>query len=206
MQYHIQLDEEMIEHAKYTITPSGDDTQGNYTVSYQTGTLEITKNTTGLTVTGVDYNVTYDGEAHGEAAEASVTDDTTISYSTDGGNTWKSDFPTIKDVGTIKVKVKAENPNYKDATAEYTLTVTRRPVTVTGDGWDAEQKYTGSEYSKNTYTFRNVVEGQTATITYNIAGTEVGSYTGEFRDDFQVKSGEVDVTANYELTAKTPAR
>ena len=47
-------------------------------------------------------------------------------------------------------------------------------------------------------------EIQTASITYSISGTEVGSYTGTFGDDFKVMSGETDVTANYTLTTKTP--
>ena len=187
----------------YTITPDGDAEQGNYEVTYVPGTLTITKNTTDLTVTGVDYSGTYDAAAHGEAAKASVTE-ATISYSIDGGETWTAEFPTITNVGTVNVTVKAENSNYETATDTYTLEVTKRAVTVTGDGWDADQLYTGSEYSKDTYTFANVVKDQTATISYSISGTDVGTYTGKFGDDFKVMSGEDDVTANYELTTKTP--
>ena len=40
---------------------------------------------------------------------------TTISYSTDGGANWSTDFPTIKDVGTMTVTVKA--PSNKSVTA-----------------------------------------------------------------------------------------
>ena len=92
------------------------------------------------------------------------------------------------------------------------LTINKREVTVTGDGWDADQPYTGTEYSKDTYQFANVVEGQTASISYELKGTEVGPYTGTFGEDFKVVIddsgtlglGKTDVTANYKLTDKTP--
>ena len=42
-------------------------------------------------------------------------------------------MPSITDVGTLNVKAKAENKNYKDVTVDYTLKVTRKPVTVTAD-------------------------------------------------------------------------
>ena len=87
------------------------------------------------------------------------------------------------------------------------LEITPREVTVTGDGWNSDQPYTGSEYSKDTYTFDNVVSGQTASISYSLSGTEVGSYTGKFTDEsFKVMSGDTDVTANYKLTTKTPGK
>ena len=85
------------------------------------------------------------------------------------------------------------------------LVINKRDVTVTGDGWSSDQPYTGSEYKKETYTFSNVVTGETATITYEIKGTEVGPYTGTFGDDFAVKKADgSDSTGNYNLTTKTP--
>ena len=175
-------------------------------VKANNGTLVITKANT-LTVSGTDYDAAYDGAAHGDAATANVTAGTTVSYSTNGGETWSTTVPQITNVGTVTVQVKAENANYVTATNSYTLTVTPREVTVTGDGWDTDQVYTGTEYSKSTYTFDNVVSGQTASITYRIAGTDVGSYTGKFSEgyaDFKVMSGETDVTANYTLKNATP--
>ena len=158
-------------------------TDGNYLVTaQQNGKLTIEKSNE-LTVSGTGYNDVYDGQAHGAAAVAKVNGavaEATISYSVDGGSTWSSTVPTITDVGKVTVSVKAENSNYETATASYTLEVTKRPVTVTGDGWDTDQLYTGTEYKKETYTFYNVVSDQTATISYSIKGTEIGSYTGEF--------------------------
>ena len=89
-------------------------------------------------------------------------------------------------------------------TAEQKLAINKRDVTVAGEGWTEDQPYTGSEYAKSGTTFTNVVEGQTATIGYELKGTEVGKYTGTFAEDFKVMNGEADVTANYNLTTKTP--
>ena len=99
----------------YTITASGEAEQGNYTVTYKPGSFEITKAET-LSVEGKNYKDTYDGLSHGEAAEANVTDGTTVYYSTDGGENWGTEVPQITNVGKVTVRVKAENANYVTAT------------------------------------------------------------------------------------------
>ena len=51
----------------YTITPSGDDEQGNYNVTYETGTLTITPKVIGNGTTpaeGIDIDITYDGSTY----------------------------------------------------------------------------------------------------------------------------------------------
>lgn len=178
-----------------------------YNVTYVDGTLTITaktinpdpENPNGITVDTPNDSV-YDGEEHkyepvvkdGEKVLVKDTD-YTVSYDTE-------DFINVK---TIKVTITGIG-NYT-GTVERTYKITKRSVTVTGDGWNTDQPYTGNEYSKSTYTFDdNVVAGQVATITYSIVGTYVGSYTGVFVEDFKVMSGETDVTENYELLTKTP--
>ena len=44
----------------------------------------------------------YDGKAHTGGVEVSVTEDTVITYSTDGGETWTASAPAITDVGTLE--------------------------------------------------------------------------------------------------------
>ena len=120
----------------YTITPSGKAEQTNYKVTYATGTLTITKaETMTLTpeLTGKDAEKEYDSKPLSGGATASVTKGTKITYSTDGGKTWSETLPSITNVGTLNVKAKAENKNYKDVTVDYTLKVTRKAVTVTAD-------------------------------------------------------------------------
>jgi uncharacterized repeat protein (TIGR02543 family) len=157
----------------YAITPTGAEIQGNYKVTYETGTLTITASGS-LTVSGTDYIGTYDANAHGEAATANITDGTTISYSVDGGATWTTEFPTIKDVGTVNVTVKAENPNYQAVQNTYTLTVTPAEVTVTADN---KTKVYGDADPALTATVAGVLDGAEIHYDlYRVPGEDVGSY------------------------------
>ena len=119
----------------------------------------------GLTVSGTDYTGKYDGDSHGVAATANVAG-ATIEYSIDGGKTWMTDFPTIKNVGEINVTVKASMANYSDATADYTLKVTPRPVTITSGS--ATKMYNGTPLTKHevTYGGDKFVDGEGVDITY----------------------------------------
>ena len=121
----------------YTITPSGSAEQGNYTVSYVSGTLSISESD--LTMEAVSYSGEYDGKPHSGGANASVTEDTVITYSTDGGKTWTDAAPSITDVGTVEYLAKAENPNYKPLTVPGRLTVVPKQITVKAR--DAEKAY-----------------------------------------------------------------
>ena len=113
--------------------------------------------------------------------------------------------------GTAVVK----DANNNDVTAQFNVTtkdgkleIKAREVTVSVA--DKTVEYTGSEqYGNTTYTFNNVVSGQTATITYTPAkGTLVGEYTnGAYTDNtFKVVAGGTDVTSNYTLKTKTPGK
>lgn len=143
-----------------------------------TMTLSIIENK-GLTVSGNNYTGKYDGASHGEAATASV-EGATIEYSIDGGTTWTTDFPTIKNVGEIKVIVKASMANYSDATAEYTLKVTPRTVTITSGS--ATKMYDGTPLTKPevTYGEDNFVDGEGVDITYTGSQTIVGNSDNTF--------------------------
>ena len=85
------------------------------------------------------------------------------------------------------------------------LVIAKREVTVKVEN-AADVEYDGAEHTGETeYTFSNVVNGETATITYTPAkGTLVDTYTGTYGEDFKVEKGSTDVTKNYTLTTKTP--
>ena len=157
-------------------------------------TLSITEKK-GLTVSGTDYNGMYDGKSHGEAATANV-DGATIEYSTDNGATWTDTVPTIKDVGEINVTVKASMANYSDATAEYTLKVTPRPVTITSGS--ATKMYDGTPLIKHevTYGGDKFVDGEGVDITYTGSQTDVGNSENTFT--FKFKDGTAE--GNYDIT------
>ena len=170
----------------YVITASGEADQGNYTVTYNPGTLTITRKGT-LTVTGTSYEGTYDGNEHGSAASANVTEGTVISYKVGDGD-WTAEAPTIKDVGSKEVTVKAENPNYVTAEATYTLTVNPKDVTVTADDkskvyGDADPELTATDSGllgtdKVTYTLGREAGEKEGTYAITPSGEEIqGNYT-----------------------------
>ena len=119
----------------YAVIPSGEKDQGNYEVTYKNGKLTITKAEKfelHAALSAESRKKTYDGNKLEGAATATVTEGTTISYSVDGGE-WTTKVPSIKNVKKVTVKAKAENPNYETPDEiEYTLEITKRPVTVTG--------------------------------------------------------------------------
>ena len=142
------------------------------------GQLTITKaETMTLTpeLTGKDAEKEYDSKPLSGGATASVTKGTKITYSTDGGKTWSETLPSITNVGTLKVKAKAENKNYKDVTVDYTLTVTRKAVTVTADN---KSKVFGEKDPELTATVAGTLGEDT--VKYDVvreAGENVGTYT-----------------------------
>ena len=160
------------------------------------GTLTITKaETMTLTpeLTGKDAEKEYDSKPLSGGATASVTKGTKITYSTDGGKTWSETLPSITNVGTLDVKAKAENKNYKDVTVDYTLKVTRKAVTVTADN---KSKVFGEKDPELTATVTGTIGKDTVEYTLSRkAGEDVGTYT-------ITPSGKAEQT-NYKVTYAT---
>lgn len=176
----------------YAITPAGEKTQGNYTVTYKPGTLTITKSGK-LTVSATGYEGVYDGAAHSASASPNVADGTTVSYKVGDDGTWSTDAPSITDAGTKKVYVKAENPNYETATAETTLKVTRKPVTVIAN--DASKVFGENDPDKFTADVDGLLGNDK--IVFNVkrmAGEDAGTYA-------ITPSGDSE-QGNYEVTYK----
>ncbi len=162
----------------YAVIPSGEKDQGNYEVTYKNGKLTITKAEKfelHAALSAESRKKTYDGNKLEGAATATVTEGTKITYSTDDGKTWSETLPSITNVGTLNVKAKAENKNYKDVTVDYTLKVTRKAVTVTADN---KSKLFGETDPKLTATVAGTLGEDT--VKYDVAreaGENVGKYT-----------------------------
>ena len=143
----------------------------------------------------------YDGNAHGEAAIANVTEGTKITYSVDGGKTWKDEFPTITDVGKVTVQVKAENANYTTATANYTLEVTHASVTVTAN--DKTKVYGDKDPALTAKVEGNLNGDEIAYTLSRAVGENVGTYpitpTGE---EIQGNYKVTYVQGNLEITKR----
>lgn len=133
----------------------------NYNITTNYGELKVTDSDK-LSVTATGYDSMYDGQTHN--GNVTATEGATLSYSTDNGETWTATEPTIKNVGEIKVIVKASMANYSDATAEYTLKVTPRPVTLTSE--TASKTYDGTALTKPevTVTGDGFVDGEVTDI------------------------------------------
>ncbi|MCQ2545807.1 MAG: hypothetical protein MJ144_05185, partial [Clostridia bacterium] len=175
---------------EYTVTPSGEANQGNYTVSYEGTTFNVTESD-GLTLTATGYRGIYDGAIHAGVVDASVTEGTTISYSIDNGNTWDVVPPTITNVGRIKVDVKAENPNYQTVQAKYFLRVAPKAVTVTADSF-------AIKYGEEVPELTAAVDGTIGKdkIDYTLTreeGTDIDEYAITFADP-QTKQGNYRVS------------
>lgn len=194
--------------------PEGKDVTENYVLEARPGSLTIVKGQIAyVTLSTADVVKEYDGKTY-EAGVASAIDknghEVKVEYSVDG-KYWIDDPSriTATDVAdSVEIQVRASVESVYEGYIYGTqkLVIEPRKVVVTGDGWTEEQPYTGKEYSKDTYSFENIVEGQTATISYSLKGIQPGSYTGEFGDDFKVVAEGKDVSSNYELIDKIPGK
>ena len=150
--------------------------EDNYNITKDEGTLTITKSGE-LSVNAKGYDGKYDGQTHN--GNVTATEGATLSYSTDGGNTWIATEPTIKNVGEINVTVKASMANYSDATATYTLKVTPRTVTLTSE--TASKTYDGTPLTRPvvTITGDGFVDGEVTDIkaTGSVTNVSEGSVT-----------------------------
>ncbi len=176
------------------IVPSGEATQGNYTVTYIPADFTITPADT-LTLTATGFEGVYDATAHAATAAVNIPAGTTIEYSTDGGATWTQTPPSITDVGTVTVQVRATNRNYETVTATTTLTVTPASVIVSAN---ASNKVFGEADPIFTASIGGVLDDFEIryTVTRPGAGTEeaVGTYA-----DAIVPSGDT-LQGNYSVT------
>ena len=202
----------------YTVKREAGEDVGTYGISIElTADAEVNKNydidatdTATFTINKKAATITVEDNSKIYGA-----DDPTLSAIVTGTENGETLAYTVKreageDVGTYEISIEVDadadvNKNYTiDATDTATYTINKREVTVTGDSITIRQPYTGTEYKTTGYTFENVVKGETASISYELKGTEIGKYTGTFGDDFKVEANGVDVTGNYELTTKTP--
>ena len=166
----------------------------NYNITTNYGELKVTDSDK-LTVSATDYDSIYDGQTHN--GNVTATEGATLSYSTDNGKTWTATEPTIKNVGEIHVTVKASMANYSDATAEYTLKVTPRPVTLTSE--TASKTYDGTALTKPevTVTGDGFVDGEVTDIKATGSVTNVSE--GEVTNAITFVPGDAFNAGNYKI-------
>ena len=159
----------------YTITPTGDEKQGNYTVTYKPGTLTIVaaQRTTELSVTS--YNGVYDAKKHTITVNGTVAGDQ-VAYSYDGGKTWVTDLKEYKNVtkGSVAIQVKVTNKNYTPEETILNGTVEITPATLTVETPSQTKVYDGNALTAEG-SITGFVNGETATFTTTGSQTEVGN-------------------------------
>lgn len=179
---------------EHIITPAGASEQGNYTVTYATANLTISKNTNTATVEWVNdvTNLTYTGSAQQPALRVTV-DGKTLTADTDYTVAYSDN--TNAGTATAKATVTAKG-NYDFTAVEKTFTITKRQVAA---NWgDTEFVFDGTNKTVSaTFTKVNATEGTSLTVTYNTAPNAVGTYTAT------ATIADATDAANYTLTNAT---
>ena len=170
-------------------------------------------------VTVSSYSNKYDGVAHsiGVTVDEGITG-AVVKYATAATGPFVADAPTLTDVGSMTVWCEIAAPGYITQTNSATVTITKRPVTVTVTGHTATCVYDGTEkvvsgFDLSTEDELYDVMGKTYYGgLYDIARrTEVGTtYMGlaasqfangdlNFAVTYEVENGWVEITSTKEM-------
>jgi len=192
----------------YKIMHGDMDVTGNYTITPVAGTLTINKRSVTLTsesdsreyngtaLTNPNVTVSGDGFVEGEVTNIITTGSVTLVSSVTNTITF-----------TEGANYKADN--YNITKNEGTLSIDKRPITITAN--DANDEYNGSDITYKSaadavepyYTISEgtLADGQSITaITISGSGKEVGNYT------ITITEGSVEIgdyTSNYDITLET---
>ena len=129
------------------------DTNGRLVVYAVMTSRDMSETSKGvLTLRLKGYNGVYDGQWHGPEYELNLADGVMIEFSTDNGETWSTEMPLIREVGTVRVLVRASHTGMESVSAVCELRVTPAEATVIAR---AAEKVEGEEDPE----FTAVVEG-----------------------------------------------
>ena len=162
---------------EYIISPSGNTTQGNYSVTYETGTLTIGKRAVTVTITGHNNSAVYDGNSHSISGyEVSVGD--SLYSNSDIGFTG-SNIALRTEVGTTVMGLNAEQFTNNNDNFDVTFTVT--------DGYQTIIKANNSvEVTINDWTYGKTAEEPSVNATF---GSDEVVYTYYTNEACTIKTG-----------------
>lgn len=145
------------------------------------------------------YVGVYDGKEH--AVSVDLKAGATAQFSIDGGITWKTDAPTIKNVGKTTVDYKVTTPGASDIKGRVTLEVTPCPITVAPATASKTYGDPDPDFTYNV-TAGSLMEGDTLSgITYKRDEGE-NVLTG-YKTYKVTASQEEGANANYDITFET---
>ena len=156
---------------EYVIKPTGDAVQGNYEVTYEPGTLTITK-------AEITPSVTQEGCEYGETLPTPVVSDNPgdgaivkKEYKVQGAgdDTYTEEVPTDAGKYTVRVTV-GETKNYKSgtATADFEITKAKDPAVISTDGKDNEVTVNTQPDDDHKIDLNQFVEGTEGDVTFTI--------------------------------------
>ena len=194
---------------KATITVTSAEAS-NYTVKSATYTATVNNGTISLSAT--PYNGTYDGKAHNALTNVSANpSDAKLEYSINGG-TYSTTMPTITNVSSFTVTVRASKAGYKTQSTTQTVKVNKANGNLTLSSYSGILTYpnsgtfsvsgnTGnlSVSSSNTNVVTVSLSGNTVTI---IPKTREGSATITVKSAASANYTERSVT--YNVTVQLP--
>ncbi len=193
------------------IENAGTDVTGNYHIIYVNGTLTVTRKD--VTITASDASKTYNGSALTETGfTASALEDgdthtftivmTEESTITNVG-TKDNEIATVDGVA-VATGIPTDVGNYKVTTANGTLTINPKTVTITAS--DGSKTYNGSELTETGFTASPLEEGDNHTFTVEMTAestiTDVGTQPNVIAtvDGVNVTTGEETSVGNYLVT------
>ncbi len=197
------------------------DTTGKYYVATATpGKLTITDD---IVLETTDFTINYNGSVvKGTPPEVFPEDGTTVTYSTDGKSvddptkTWSKDRPGIKDVGTLKVDVRAYNRHTVSDVKYGSYTITVNPLDLNDFLIDVSDIYTEFTYDGQEHlleptvihhglTDPKLVKDRDYTISYNSNGIDagevvvtvkgIGNYTGEVTRTYKINPKPISLVS-----------
>ena len=176
----------------------------NYWFTLVKGDFTITKAggnevTISHDATAEGFSKTYDGMPISIEAAASK-EGSTLLYSTDGQN-WSETKPTLTNVGSLTIYVKATNPNYEDSpVVSATVQVTPATLTVTTDSlgkvFDGTALTAGGKVT-------GFVNNEAATFAVTGSQTEVGSSVNDYSLVFDQTAQQSNYTVVEDLGTLT---
>ncbi|MBQ7699811.1 MAG: hypothetical protein IJT49_05665 [Clostridia bacterium] len=192
---------ENVPSAAKIVNGSGEDVTSSYNITYQNGTLEITKKA--VTITADSDAKVYDGK---ELTKDSYTNTALAEGDSIESVTLTGSQTVVGSSENVPGEAKIVNGDGDDVTSSYnityqngTLEITKKAVTITADS-DAKE-YDGKALTKDSYTNTPLAEGDKITsVTVTGSQTDKGSGDNTVSEAKMENAAGEDVTGCYDIT------
>ena len=177
----------------------------NYTFAINPGDFEIKTNDQDvLRVGATNVSKTYDGQAYGVTATATL-EGATIKYKDANGDYTLDESPTRTEYGKTTVEFKASLEGYKDAYGSATINIDKRPVEI--KAVNASKEYGNADPAFKDAKMSGQVAGELTDIDLKVSRSNVGTADGEkvgsHRDVLNISKTKAEleeVYTNYTFT------